>query len=220
MTGADPTAEALGTRFNVSRETMKRIRDYVDLLLKWQLKINIIGPSTTEQVWERHIADSLQLSPLVLNAVPKGPICLLDLGTGAGLPGIPLALCLAQDREVFVHLVDSNVKKAAFLREALRITGLDAQVHCVRIEHLVPAQTVPTPNVVVSRALASLDRLADWSLPWIEQGAICLFQKGRSVDKELADTDHSRGLGYKIIPSELNPESSIVVVDAHGRGHH
>ncbi|MEM8689862.1 MAG: 16S rRNA (guanine(527)-N(7))-methyltransferase RsmG [Pseudomonadota bacterium] len=212
-------AEALGVRFNVSRETMKRLRDYVDLLLKWQSKINIIGPSTTQQVWDRHIADSLQLGSLALGTVPNGPICLLDLGSGAGLPGIPLGLLLAQERETFVHLVDSNVKKAAFLREALRVTGLNAQVHCVRIEQLTPAQTVPAPNIVVSRALASLDQLAEWALPWIEQGGACLLQKGRSVDKEMAATDQSHGLVYNIVPSELNPESCIVVVDAHSRGH-
>ena len=80
-------------------------------------------------------------------------------------------------------------------------------------------QTVPAPNIVVSRALAPLDRLAEWALPWIEQGGVGLFQKGRSVDKEMAATDHSHGLVYKVIPSELNPESSIVVVEAQSRGH-
>lgn len=220
MTQYDPVAEAMGAKFNVSRETMERLRDYVELLLKWQSKINIIGPSTTDQVWERHIADSLQLDQLLRETIPDGPVYLLDLGTGGGLPGIPLGLHLATDRAIHVHLVDSNAKKAAFLREALRITGLEATVHCARIERLEPAHLLPSPNVVVSRALAPLDQLTEWALPWIEQGAICFFQKGRSVDKELAATDPTRGLAYKIVPSELTLESSIVVVDARSRGPH
>ena len=144
---------------------------------------------------------------------------MLDMGTGAGLPGIPLALHLAQTHAVFVHLVDSNAKKAAFLREAVRLTGLEAEVHCDRIEAIESEQMMPMPNIVVSRALAPLEQLVQWASPWIEQGAIGLFLKGRSVEKELAGTDPDRPVVYKLVPSELTLESSIVVVETCGRGH-
>lgn len=220
MSGDRSAADVLSGRFDVSRETLAKLEAYVALLLKWQAKINIIGPSTAEQVWDRHIADSLQLAPLVDRFVPEGPVCLLDMGSGAGLPGIPLALHLAQSRSMHAHLVDSNSKKAAFLREAVRLTGLAGDVHCRRIEAVEPAQTIPAPNIVVSRALAPLDQLAQWALPWIEQGAVGMFLKGRSVEKEVAATDPSRPVVYTIVPSELNLESSIVVVKARGQGHH
>lgn len=201
-------------RFNVSRETLEKLNDYVSLLLKWQARINIIGPSTAEQVWERHIADSLQLTPVINEKLPDHSISLLDLGTGAGLPGIPLALHLAETEDSFVHLVDSNSKKVAFLREAVRITGLRAEVHCSRIEAIAPGKFAPTPNVVVSRALAALDQLAAWAQPWITSGAIGVFQKGRNVEKEVASTDRSRPLDYKVVQSRTNPESSLVIVEA------
>lgn len=206
--------EAISRTFDVSRETMAKLQDYVALLLKWQAKINIIGPSTTEQVWDRHIADSLQLTSLIAGLCAGKDISLLDLGTGAGLPGIPLALHLAEQQKVLVHLVDSNSKKAAFLREAVRITGIDAKVHCMRIEAIEQNEVTPAPNVVVSRALAPMDQLVAWSQPWIEQGAVGVFQKGRSVEKEIAATDRSRPFDYKVVQSSLNPESSMVVVEA------
>lgn len=206
--------EALSARFDVSRETMNKLQAYVTLMLKWQSKINLIGPSTADQVWQRHIADSLQITPIILKMALKGPITVLDLGTGAGLPGIPLALHLAQTCESFVHLVDSNAKKAAFLREAVRHTGAKAEIHTKRIEQIEASQISPVPSVVVSRALAPLDQLSAWAFPWIEQGAAGVFLKGRSVEKELAATDPSRRLVYKVVQSELNSESAIVVVGA------
>ncbi len=211
--------EEIRRTFDVSRETMAKLEGYVALLLKWQAKINIIGPSTTEQVWDRHIADSLQLTSIISELRPGDHVSLLDLGTGAGLPGIPLALHLAQEQGVLVHLVDSNSKKAAFLREATRITGIDAKVHCTRIEAIEQKEVTPVPNVVVSRALAPLDQLVAWSQPWIEQGAVGVFQKGRSVEKEIAATDRSRPFDYKVVQSPLNPESSMVVVEARRQGH-
>ena len=148
-----------------------------------------------------------------------GPVVVLDLGTGAGLPGIPLALHLAQAGGSFVHLVDSNAKKAAFLREAVRLTGVQAEIHCKRIEQIDASQLSPVPSVVVSRALAPLDQLSAWALPWIEQGAAGVFLKGRSVEKELEATDQSRRLVYKVVQSELNSESAIVLVGARDQGH-
>ncbi len=219
MSGSETGEGELCARFDVSRETLAKLRTYVTLLLKWQAKINIIGPSTAEQVWGRHIADSLQLTRLATQIASDRSICLLDMGTGAGLPGIPLALHLAQTHSVFVHLVDSNAKKAAFLREAVRLTGLEAEVHCNRIETVGPERVVPMPNIVLSRALAPLEKLVQWASPWIEQGATGLFLKGRSVEKEVAGTDPDRRVVYKLVPSELNPESSIVVVETSGRGH-
>ncbi len=211
--------EAVSARYDVSRETIDRLQAYVALLLKWQSKINIIGPSTADQVWERHIADSLQLTALIRKYVSGSAVSVLDLGTGAGLPGVPLALHLMQTGAPFVHLVDSNAKKAAFLREAVRQTEIDAQVYCNRIEDIEYAQVQPVPSIIVSRALAPLDQLSAWALPWIERGAIGMFLKGRSVEKEIAATDPSRGLVYKVVPSVLNQESSTVVVEARGRGH-
>ncbi|NNF79240.1 MAG: 16S rRNA (guanine(527)-N(7))-methyltransferase RsmG [Rhizobiales bacterium] len=213
---ASSEIEALSARFDVSRETIDKLQAYVSLMLKWQSKINIIGPSTADQVWQRHIADSLQLTPFIEKLAPNASISVLDLGTGAGLPGVPLALHLAQKGKPYVHLVDSNTKKAAFLREAVRLTEIEAEIYCKRIEDIDASVVSPAPNIVVSRALAPLDQLLAWAYPWIERGAAGVFLKGRSVEKELAATDPSRPLIYKVVQSELNSESAIVVAEARG----
>lgn len=150
----------------VSRETMERLQTYVAHLLKWNQKLNLIGPSTENDIWERHILDSLQLALYI----PKGHR-ILDLGSGAGLPGVPLAI-LGYD----VTMVESDTRKAIAIQEALRLCGLGekARVHAVRIEAL-PEGTYDT---VTARALAPLPALCAHAYPHLGINAQCLFPKG------------------------------------------
>ncbi len=205
---------SLENRFNVSRETKFALELYVSLLLKWQLRINLIGPDTQNDVWWRHIADSLALAPLIEDRFRSGMICIADLGAGAGLPGIPLGLYLRALRSVHVHLIDSNIKKVAFLREAVRQTGLAATVHHCRIEQLEAGELIPQPDILVARALAPLDRLSELALAWLEQGALGIFHKGRHVDKELEKTVRRASLRYKVLSLGAKGDSSVVLVKA------
>src|SRR5471032_245645 len=116
----------------VSRETKGRLQRYVDLLLEWQAKTNLVAPSTLPNLWTRHISDSLQL----LTLAPPAKIW-VDLGSGGGFPGVVLACALAEIQGVMVHLVERNAKKAAFLREALRVTASPGMVHFSGIEDIV-----------------------------------------------------------------------------------
>ena len=174
-----PQAEALLDRFSVSRESRQKIETYVKLLLTWQQRINLIGPATVDTVWERHICDSLQLLPLL----PAGTASIAELGSGAGIPGLVVAMAVNLD----AHLYESNGKKAAFLREAARQTGTRAQVRNVRLETLASAAELPKVDCVVARALAPLPLLLDYAHPFLSRGAIGLFHKGQDVDAELTE---------------------------------
>ncbi len=125
-------AQAAALVENVSRETWERLEQFVELLLKWQNSTNLVASSTLPQVWTRHIADSLQLLALAPDARTW-----IDLGAGAGFPGLVIACALAKIPGAEVHLVESNQKKASFLREAARILSLPAIVHAQRIEDFV-----------------------------------------------------------------------------------
>ena len=177
MTSAEP--EAILKRFNVSRESRSRIETYVKLLLAWQQRINLIGPATVDSVWTRHVCDALQLLPLL----PPGTRTIAELGSGAGIPGLILAMAAGLD----AHLYESNGKKAAFLREAARQTQTRATVHNVRLESLQGAKDLPRVQCVVARALAPLPRLLDYAMPFLAQGAVGLFHKGQDVEAELTE---------------------------------
>ena len=166
-------------RFGVSRETRQRIKTYVDLLLLWQKRINLIGPATADVVWERHILDSLQLLPLL----PSPTNRIAELGSGAGIPGLVLAIAAGLE----AHLYESNGKKAAFLREAARQTRTKAHVHAVRLETLRDEPDLPKVDCVVARALAPLPLLLNYAEPFLAQGAKGLFHKGQDVDAELTE---------------------------------
>src|SRR5437763_12531058 len=152
----------------VSRETAERLDRFVELLLKWQRVSNLIADSSVPHLWTRHIADSLQLLALA----PHAHTC-VDLGSGAGFPGLVLACALADAAGAAVHLIESNAKKAAFLREAARISRAAAIVHHGRAEDLVPGWQDPV-DVVTARALASLSILLGLAAPMVKRGAKAL----------------------------------------------
>lgn len=190
----------------VSRETEERLDRFVEVLLLWQGKLNLIAPSTLREVWTRHIADSLQLLPLA----PKARTW-VDLGSGGGFPGLAIACVLAGEAGARVHLVESNGKKAAFLREAARVTESPALVHQMRAEKFGESCAEPV-DAVTARALAPLKTLCDQAFPFISRGAIGLFPKGQDVDAELTEAAKYWRLQASQVPSKTSPEGSIVVI--------
>jgi len=190
----------------VSRETEQRLLMFVEVLLLWQKKFNLIASSTLPILWTRHIADSLQLLPLA----PDARVW-VDFGSGAGFPGVPVACALAGEPGAMVHLVESVGKKADFLREAVRLLGLPAQVHHERAEKFGES-CAETVDVVTARAVAPLKVLCDQAFPLIARGAVGLFLKGQDVAAELTDTAKYWSIQASTVPSVTNPGSSIVVV--------
>jgi len=165
----------------VSRETESRLDTYVDLLLRWQAKTNLVAPSTLPHLWTRHISDSLQLLALA----PKAKTW-VDLGSGGGFPGVVLACALAGTTDAMVHLVERNAKKAAFLREALRITGATGTVHLADIGDSVDSLSGAI-DCVTARAVAPLHQLIAFAEPLVGKGAKTLFLKGQDVEVELTE---------------------------------
>jgi 16S rRNA (guanine527-N7)-methyltransferase len=165
----------------VSRETESRLDTYVDLLVQWQAKTNLVAPSTLPNLWTRHISDSLQLLTLAPNAE-----IWVDLGSGGGFPGVVLACALAETSGAMVHLVERNAKKAAFLREALRITGAAGTVHLADIGDSVDSFS-GSVDCVTARAVAPLHQLAGFAEPLVRKGAKALFLKGQDVEAELTE---------------------------------
>jgi 16S rRNA (guanine527-N7)-methyltransferase len=178
----------------VSRETEARLDAYVALLLRWQAKTNLVASSTLPQLWTRHVADSLQLLAIAPNAKSW-----VDLGSGGGFPGVVLACALAGTPGATVHLVERNAKKAAFLREALRITGAPAIIHPADIGDCVDSFGGPV-DCVTARALAPLHQLIGFAEPLVGKGAKALFLKGQDVDAELTEATEY----WRVVP-QLHP---------------
>ena len=190
-------------RFNVSRESFVQIETYVELLLTWQTKINLIGPSTVEDVWRRHVLDSLQLLPLMQNKTEA----IADLGSGAGIPGLILAL----GGNLRADLYESNGKKVAFLREAIRQTNANAQVHQIRLETLEDHLPERIPQYVTARALAPLERLLFWAEPLLKRGAIGLFHKGQDVDSEVNEATKFWKMGAIIRHASMTDSDGTIL---------
>jgi 16S rRNA (guanine527-N7)-methyltransferase len=190
----------------VSHETEARLEAYVDLLLQWQAKTNLIAASTLPNLWTRHISDSLQL----LTLAPEAKIW-IDLGSGGGFPGVVLACAMAETPGAMVHLVERNAKKAAFLREALRITAAPGKVHLADIGDTVDSFSGPV-DCVTARAVAPLHQLLGFAEPLVRQGAKALFLKGQDVEVELTEATKYWNITPRRHPS-LTGQGWIVELD-------
>jgi 16S rRNA (guanine527-N7)-methyltransferase len=200
--------EASGV-LGVSRESWVRIEQFIDLLLTWQKRINLISPAGIPDIWERHVLDSLQL----LSLFPAGVSTIADLGSGSGFPAIPLAIASGRP----FHLYESNHKKAAFLREALRVTGSAGHVHPVRLDGTTTRLEQPHVELVTARALAPLGQLIGWALPFLENGAQALFPKGEHLDQELTEAEKYWRIRYTKHPSRTDSRAVILAVQEVSR---
>lgn len=202
------TPEDVRVAMDVSRETLMRLAAYVDLLVKWQRAVNLVGPSTLNDVWRRHILDSLQLMPYS----PEQTASALDLGSGAGLPGLILAIAGVKG----MTLVESDARKVAFLREAARVTETELEVFHGRIEAL-PARKA---DLVTARALTSVSGLLGYTWPYLKPDGRCLFLKGRGVDDELKEAESLWEMRVTKYPSRTAPDGVILQLEGiHRVGH-
>jgi 16S rRNA (guanine527-N7)-methyltransferase len=189
---------------DVSRETLERLSRYLELLRRWQGAINLVGASTLLDPWRRHILDGAQIAP----HVPSGAGMVLDLGSGAGLPGLVLALLGVPG----VQLVESDRRKAQFLREAARATEAPVVVHAMRIEQLKLRA-----DVVTARALAPLPRLLELAAPVLAPHGLCLFLKGQSALDELTAARQSWHMHSEIVPSRSGSKGVLLKLEGVGR---
>ncbi|WP_340116963.1 16S rRNA (guanine(527)-N(7))-methyltransferase RsmG [Pelagibius sp. 7325] len=199
--------EGFQARLAVSRETLDKFRTYAALLTKWNRAINLVSPSSLEDLWRRHFLDSAQLRGYLPETSDPSERVILDIGSGAGFPGLVLALLGCGQ----VHLVESDQRKAEFLREAVRVTGASAIVHAQRLESLDP----PQPDVVTCRAFASLTKILDLTERFLrpqntKKESVGLFLKGRSVDEELTEAGKKWRLRLDRFESETDPHASIL----------
>lgn len=209
MSDADSPDRARALKLTpVSRETEQRLDVIVALLEKWQRTINLVAPATLPFVWTRHVADSLQLVPLAGDARRW-----VDLGSGGGFPGLVVAAVLAERPGADVTLVESDSRKAAFLREAARLAELPVTVLPVRIEQVAP-KIAAGVEVVSARALAPLPRLLELAAPFLAQGAIGLLPKGQDVDNELTEASKSWRIKAEIEDSLTGGGGRVLIVRA------
>lgn len=192
--------EAFQKDTGVSRETLDRLRAYADLLLVWNKKINLIGPSTAPDLWTRHMLDSAQLFPLI----PAGVHTLVDLGSGAGFPGLVLGIMGIPG----ITLIESDQRKCAFLREAARIAGASVTVLAKRIEDITPFPA----DVITARALAPVAELLEWSAPFLTKSSLCIFPKGQNVEVELTDTHKRWKITVDQRVSRTDPRGTILCI--------
>ncbi len=199
------TGDDVCRRLGVTPETSERLAAYVAVLGAWQPRLKLIGPGTVDEIWSRHILDCGQIARYV------PPTCrrLVDLGSGAGLPGMILAIMGVAG----VEMVERDESKTAFLHAAANVCDVDVTIHRMRIEDL-PREPA---DVVTARALAPLDALLPVTAPFLGEGSVAIFPKGRSVDEELKSAARHWHMWFSRHASLSDAQSSVLVIN---RIHH
>lgn len=190
----------------LSDGTLAKLTLYAELLVKWQKSINLVGPDTIPSLWRRHFLDSAQLFPILPQPVHR----LVDMGSGAGFPGLVLAVLGVAD----VHLIESDARKCAFLREVARLTETPVTIHNKRIEK-VPALAA---DLITARALAPLDKLLGWAEPHLLPGGHCLFLKGKGAEDELTIAAKEWNIAVQRVPSLSDPSGLVLHLKEVRRG--
>lgn len=195
----------LESEFSVPRETLDKLRQYEALLVKWQKAINLVGPATIPDAWERHFIDSLQLTPLI----PAAAKTLYDLGSGAGFPGLVLAMARP---ELSVTMIESDERKGAFLSAVSHETKTPVTVLSARIERAVA--DLPAPDIVTARALAALNLLLAYIEPWARAnpGLTCIFPKGLLAADELVSARKDWTFKVDQVASMTDPKATILIL--------
>lgn len=206
LTGTDFIAELSALGQNVSRETFSALEAYAALLMKWQKAINLVSPESLKDLWRRHFLDSAQLLPLLPPAGPEGAAPITDFGSGGGFPGLVLAILSGRK----VHLIESDARKCAFLREAAHVAGVAGRVtvHNRRFDQLDPW---PAP-VITARACAGLPALLDHVAPFVTAETVCLFLKGAKADEELTEAGRHWKMSLERRRSVTDSSGTILIL--------
>ncbi len=195
----------LQAEFHVSRESIELLQIYVDLLVEWQKKTNLVSNSSLDEIWKRHICDSIQCKSIFPNKLKW-----LDIGTGAGFPGLVLSILSRNESGFVVNLVESSNKKCAFLRKVIRETGASAKVCANRIESVT--KQFQDTDVITARALSSLDNLLLLTQSWFNSGAVGLFAKGRDYSQELVKCRGSWEFDLLVHNSRIEENSVLLEI--------
>jgi 16S rRNA (guanine527-N7)-methyltransferase len=198
--------------FKVPRETIHRLEVYAHLLAEWQTRHNLVASSTIPDLWQRHFADSAQLLALAPNARTW-----LDLGSGAGFPGLVIAIMAANQNTCRMHLVESTAKKCAFLAHVAQMTDTSVDIHCNRIEDLAHAESKLMPDIVSARAVAPLPKLLELAAPLFGPGTRGLFLKGRDAEREIEEAQTRWHFDYQRHSSLTARGSSIIEITKPSR---
>lgn len=188
----------------VSDGVLERLETYVALLRKWQPKINLVGGRSLKDVWRRHILDSAQLGPLL----PAAGGVVADIGSGAGFPGMVLAIT-GDHGKAEIHLIESSERKCAFLGEVNRMTQTGATIHHCRVENLPELKA----DVITARGVASMEKLLLYANPMLKKGGQCLFLKGKKWQEELTEAKKNWIIKESLIPSLSEPSGMVVKLE-------
>jgi 16S rRNA (guanine527-N7)-methyltransferase len=209
MSGGGPPLSAAGfqDRTGVSGPVLARLETMVALLVKWQARINLIGRGTVDDIWRRHILDSAQLAPLL----PPAARTVVDLGSGAGFPGLVLAILGVPG----VHLIESDGRKCAFLQEAARATEAAVTLHRARVEAVAPLAA----DAITARALAPLSQLLDLAERFLAPHTICVFPKGRGAEEELTQAQKNWMMSITRTASVTDSDATVLKLEGISRRH-